>query len=405
MRRRERSPGAGQAPGRSIRSIRGLRAAGAVGGAGALLPLASEFRVSRSQRPLTGRWRDIPVEPRGATLLGISFRPRQAEAFGLDPREALRTLLTHPFGIVRLGAYWDRMEPEPGSFDPGELDWQVDAAERAGKRVIICVGPVKTFGYPEYFVPDHRLAGPLPEGALIEPEAHRPLLSAGIAFATRVVERYSGRESVIAWQVEHEAVDPLGMEHSWRLSARYAAEEVAAIRAADPVRPVMMNGFLPTSSPVRLMQWWRARDQGDSLSVAQRLADIVGVDFYPRHALAAVRGWGLYLDGSRHPWQRRRWEEVFRWAAAAPGRRVMIAEGQAEPWEAVTTPPDPPGRVMYSCPPEHVIGTYNHCMRRCRAGNADPWAYLFWGAEYWLLRQRRGDPSYIEAFDRVLAGV
>src|SRR5579875_329793 len=196
MRRRERSPGAGRTPGRSLQ---GLRAAGSVAGAlgvaGALLPLASEFRVSRSQRPLTGRWRDIPVEPRGATLLGISFRPRQAEAFGLDPREALRTLLTHPFGIVRLGAYWDRMEPEPGSFDPGELDWQIDAAERAGKRVIICVGPVKTFGYPEYFVPDHRLAGPLPEGALIEPEAHRPLLSAGIAFATRVVERYSGRES------------------------------------------------------------------------------------------------------------------------------------------------------------------------------------------------------------------
>ena len=28
--------------------------------------------------------------------------------------------------------------------------------------------------------------------------------------------------------------------------------------------------------------------------------------------------------------------------------------------------------------------------------------YLFWGAEYWLLRQREGDPSYLKAFTRIL---
>jgi hypothetical protein len=27
---------------------------------------------------------------------------------------------------------------------------------------------------------------------------------------------------------------------------------------------------------------------------------------------------------------------------------------------------------------------------------------LFWGAEYWLLRDLRGDPSYLRAFARVL---
>ena len=115
---------------------------------------------------------------------------------------------------------------------------------------------------------------------------------------TRVVERYRDRAAIVAWQVEHEAVDPLGMEHSWRLSEAFVRAEVEAVRAADPARPVMMNGFLPTSPPVRLQQWWRTRDQGDSLAVAQRLADIVGVDFYPRHA-AGQRRPTLYLDGSR----------------------------------------------------------------------------------------------------------
>jgi hypothetical protein len=202
---------------------------------------------------------------------------------------------------------------------------------------------------------------------------------------------------VVAWQVEHDAVDPLGMEHSWRLSAAFVEAEVAAVRRADPTRPVVLNGFLPTSLPVRLHQWWRTRDQGDSLAVAARLADIVGIDYYPRYAIAAAGPLTLYLDGAgrrQPPWP-------FAWAAAR-SRRLLISEGQAEPWEAVTEPPSPPGRVMSSCTPEHVIGNYNRCIGWSRQSGAELDAYLFWGAEYWMLRQRTGDERYLRAFLRVL---
>jgi hypothetical protein len=60
------------------------------------------------------------------------------------------------------------------------------------------------------------------------------------------------------------------MEHSWRLAEAFARSEAEAVRAADPGRPVMMNGFLATSTPVALQQWWPTRDQGDSLAVARR---------------------------------------------------------------------------------------------------------------------------------------
>lgn len=132
---------------------------------------------------------------------------------------------------------------------------------------------------------DVRLSGVLRAAAPPGPAAarRRPgharrgrLLAAAAAFVTRLVERYRDRDAIIAWQVEHEAV-----------------------RAADPGRPVLMNGFLPASAPVTLQQWWRTRDQGDSLSVAGRLADIVGVDFYPRHAVASAGPLTLYLDGSQ----------------------------------------------------------------------------------------------------------
>ncbi len=365
------------------------------------MPLAAQFRVARPERLMSGRWQQMPVEPADGAPLGISFRPLQARALGLEPSAVLDELLGYPFAVIRLAAYWDRIEPAPGEFDPSWLDWQVDAAERAGKRIIICVGPVKAFGYPEFFVPAHHLPAPLPEGRLVTPRTHRPLLDACAEFLTRIIARYAARSQVIAWQVEHEAVDPLGIEHSWRLSGEFAAAEVAAARTADPSRPVLLNGFLPATVPVAAAQWWRTRDQGDSLAVAAQLADIVGVDYYSRHALAARGGRTLYADGAASQLGPRRYRDLAARAATA-GKRVMITEIQAEPWEAVTVPPSPPGRGMYSCLPEHMIANYNRCVRWNRRPPPGASAYLFWGAEYWVLRARQGDPAYLNAFCRIL---
>lgn len=368
------------------------------------VPVLSELRLTPPTRPLTDAWQQEPVAPRGSTLLGISFRPLQAAALGLDPRRTLEELLSYPFHLIRLGAYWSQLEPEPGHLSAtalDELDRHLDLAERAGKQIILSLGAVKTFGYPECFVPAHHLSPPLPEGARITPATHPALLAAAIAFLTRLVERERDRRAIIAWQVEHEAVDPLGLEHSWRLAADFVREEVRAVRAADPTRPILLNGFLPTSTLVSLQQWWRTRDQGDSLAVAQRHADIIGIDYYPRHALVRVGPLTAYLDGSASPWLRPRRRRLFAWASA-PNRQLIITEGQAEPWETVTTPPSPPTRGMYSCLPERVIANYNQCMRWAREHDLAPHAYLFWGAEYWLLRQRSGDPRYLQAFRRIL---
>src|SRR5438309_39505 len=173
------------------------------------------FRLKQAAQPLTDAWRHVPVESRHSTLLGISFRPPQVAALRLDARATLQTLLTYPFQLIRLGAYWSHMEPQPGTFYPDELDWQIDAAERAG---------------------------------------------------------------------------------------------------------------------VLLTQWWQMRDQGDSLAAAQRMADIVGIDYYPRHALMSIGGKTLYLDGSASLWQETRRKRVCAWTRAH-GQKLMISEGQAEPWE------------------------------------------------------------------------
>jgi Beta-galactosidase len=362
--------------------------------------------LKRAIQPLTDSWKHQSVEPRRSTLLGISFRTPQVEALGLDAETSLEALLAYPFQLVRLGAYWNRIEPEPGRFITAELDRQIDAVERAGKEVILCLGPLKTFSYPEFFVPALYLPRPFPEHSRIKPAAYPELLRAATDVICRLVERYRSRQSIVAWQLEHEAVDPLGREHSWRLDAAFVEEELAALRRADPLRPIMMNGFLPTSLLVTLSQWWQTRDQGDSLAMAGRMADIVGIDYYPRHALLPFGPRTLYLDGANRPWARRREERLVDWIRKQKGRgkrdmKLMVAEGQAEPWEAVTTPPNPTGQGMYSCLPEQIVNNYNAAMRWPTLDEG-LYAYLFWGAEYWLLRRQTGDASYLNAFARIV---
>jgi hypothetical protein len=361
---------------------------------------ALEFHLTHAVQPLTDMWRRLPIEPRRSTMLGISFRPLQADAFGLDGRGTLQALLAYPFQIIRLGAYWNRIEPEPGAFRAAELDWQIEAAEKAGKQIILCIGPLKTFGYPEFFAPAHQLKNSFPEHRLIKPSAYPSLLDAATEFLSRLVERYKQRKSIVAWQLEHEAVDPLGVEHSWRLDFAFVQREVDALRKADSTRLLVMNGFLPTSLLVRLTQWWQTRDQGDSLAVAQRLADMIGIDYYPRHALAAFGRNSLYLDGSQSRWQQQRRRQLLA-LANAHGKQLLITEGQAEPWEAVTTPPNPLDQGMYSCLPEQVINNYNIWMREAWQ-ESSLYAYLFWGAEYWMLRKQGSDASYLLAFERIL---
>jgi hypothetical protein len=78
-----------------------------------------------------------------------------------------------------------------------------------------------------------------------------------------------------------------------------------------------------------------------------------------------------------------------------------VTEGQAEPWESITVPPSPDGRASASCPPERIIDNYNECLR-WTGSDTRLGAYLFWGAEYWVMRDRHGDSRYLDAFERIL---
>ena len=138
--------------------------------------------------------------------LGFTFSQRQAEYLELAWREAYREAINLSPGTVRLGAYWDEIEPEPGRSDFSTLDWLLDKAAARDLRIILTVG-LKAPRWPEYYLPawlDRRL----PDGGRVtdEPDVRVHTLD----FIRQVIQRYCGREVIAYWQVENEPLDPAG---------------------------------------------------------------------------------------------------------------------------------------------------------------------------------------------------
>ena len=58
-------------------------------------------------------------------------------------------------------------------------------------------------------------------------------------------------------------------------------------------------------------------------------------------------------------------------------------------------------KMSWAGRPEDPIRNFNSAME-WSSSEHPLYAYLFWGAEYWVLRDRSGDSSYLQAFTRIL---
>jgi hypothetical protein len=163
-----------------------------------VLPIAWGAFPSPSKQPRPAR----PI------ALGFTFSQRQAEYLELPWDEVYDAALDLSPTIIRLGAYWDEIEPVEGVYDWSTLDAQLDQADERGLDVILTVG-MKAPRWPEYFLPtwlEPRLE--LDDGATVSERAE--LRQRTLAFVERVVQRYRGHDAVAYWQVENEPLDPSG---------------------------------------------------------------------------------------------------------------------------------------------------------------------------------------------------
>lgn len=305
--------------------------------------------------------------------VGFTFSPRQASYLDVSWRQAFHAAMQLMPNLVRLGVYWDEIEPSPGVYDFSGLDWLIGHTP-SQSGVLLSVG-MKAPRWPEYYLPAWLERGlKIPNGGDVAADPR--VRQATLHFIAHVVKHYRASGKVRYWQVENEPLDPSG-PHRWRLDAGFLAQEVGLVRALDPTRPIVINLFVDTS-PLGALPPWR-----EALARRARrllhLADILGLDIYPVRPITTA---GLRLSFTWPVWS---WEQRVRALqrlARASGRQIWISEAQAEPWLPARLIPS--GRS-----PAHNVGPRLAASTVDRLRTDGFSTILLWGVEYWYMRSER----------------
>jgi cellulase (glycosyl hydrolase family 5) len=308
------------------------------------------------------------------TAIGTSFASWRAQARGLDYRAAFERVCGMGLAVVRLSASW-RDIAQAGY---GDLDWLLTYAADARQRVVLTVG-MKALGWPEFY---------LPEG--LNP-SDRSVRRRALQHVAGVVRRYRDNPALVAWQIENEPFNRSGPQ-AWWIPRRVVRREARLVRSMDPTRPLVVTTFahfdegLDGASSRHQSRWKRRLGltipaEREALTVLRR-GDILGLDIY--RSIGFIDAGGQERIGHAAADQLAtvaRWQRI----AGEQNKRVWVTEAQAEPWEA--RPRDVPLTVQ----PQDVITLVNGL------SGVGVETVLLWGSEYWLWRQDRGDPRWVDA--------
>lgn len=184
-----------------------------------LLVLGAVLYMTLSLRP-------VPAH----VTYGVSFSTMHAEELGLDWRKTYLAILDDlKVRDIRIPAYWPRVEPKKDTYDWGDLDFQMNEAQKRDARVILAVGR-RLPRWPECHIPGWAQKLPWEE-------QKKELRS----YITAVVERYKDNPAITYWQVENEPyLKAFAFEHCGELDEAFLLEEIALVHSLD-TRPVLVT--------------------------------------------------------------------------------------------------------------------------------------------------------------------
>lgn len=313
--------------------------------------------------------------------VGVSFSQIQCGYFDQDWKKVYADICDMKSGMMRLGAYWSRIETEEGKYDFTNLDWLIDKAEASGIPVTLTVG-MKAPRWPEYFIPDWVFKrARLRYGADIG--RNKYIRERVIRFINAVISRYRHREIIQYWQVENEPLNPSG-PNRWWINKKFLKEEIDLVKTLDQKkRPVIVTVATFPNRLLRLLAYLISPH--NPIRETIELCDIVGYNVYPT---VGHRFSGINVCFWTRPEERITYFRSIASLAESKKKRVWITELQAEPWE--------PGQLVHlletnaiTCWPEDFGGTF----KEFEPLGID--TVLLWGAEYWHYRKTKfGDKSW-----------
>lgn len=295
---------------------------------------------------------DVPL------TMGATFVPDYARYFGLDPKTTFYAI-THDLGVkkVRLVSYWDTIEPNQGTYNFDELDWQFQIAQQAGVKVSLAIG-LRQPRWPECHEPAwaSKLQGD---------SWQDPLYS----FMTAVVNRYKNNPALDSYQLENEFfLKAFGQCTDF--SRDRLVHEFDMVKALDPAHTLavsMSNNAIGTPIGNPTPDTW-------SISVYKRVWDGVVTKRYFEYPIPA-------------------WYYAFRagFTKITRGHDAFIHELQAEPWT-----PDTYGGIT-TTPIDEQDKSMNATIlkNRIEYGRATGMKTIYlWGVEWWYWRLTvKNDPS------------
>lgn len=309
--------------------------------------------------------------------LGASFSHRYLKWLGINPIQAIKDFKELKLKWIRLGCYWNEIEKEPGIFYFDELDPLIKYCNENRINVVLTVG-MKAPRWPEYYLPKYLLSQlKLRRLETIKLENER-LLESTLNFLEKCVCHFKTNKAIKVWQIENEPLDPSG-EKWWKISQEFLEKEINLVRKLDPTRKIMVN------------VWGNETGKTKTYIKAMKLADIVGLDIYLRHAvISPLAKLGIYLG----PLDSQKILFEIGQKIKNQGKEFWLAELQMEPWEPGelnTAKSNPPSFL-----PKHLLENLNY------SKTLNPSVNILWGFEFWYWRKLNGDERYWNEAVKVL---
>lgn len=291
------------------------------------------------------------------TVIGTTFIADYARYLGVDPHETYSAVLNDlQVKHLRLVSYWSNIEPEQGTYDFSELDYEMAQAQSHGAKVTLAIG-LRQPRWPECHPPTWiDTSKPL--------TTWQPQLE---SYMTAVVQRYKNSPALESYQLENEYFNTFGQcnDHTrGRL-----VSELAMVKKLDNQHPVIIT----------------RSDNYVGFSLREPLPDIVGISVYRRV-------WNTFLLHRYFQYPFPSWYYAFLAGSQQilTGTPSVIHELQTEPW--------PPRSQSIT---DTSLSEQNKTFDAERLSTTVAFAkqtgikqYDLWGSEYWYYRmQVLHDPS------------
>ncbi len=295
---------------------------------------------------------------------GVTFSVPYAQGLGIDWKAAYSGMLTDlNLKLIRIPVYWDEVENTQDKYDFSDIDYMLNLAQQNHAQVILAIGK-RLPRWPECHVPGW-------SSSLSATDQQNAQLS----YMETVIHRYYNNPAVTTWQVENEAF--LGSFGPCPpLDVNFFDKEIALVKSLDASRPILItdSGELST--------WLPAAARGD----------IFGSTYY-RYVYSDTlhRYWTNFYFFS---WFYRLKGGIVR--LLHPGKPIMIAELEAEPWTTNGIPSTPINEQFQTMSMDHFNTIIAHA-----AGTGFSPQYL-WGVEWWWWMKDHGHPEFWERAKQII---